>query len=80
MWLHSINMLIHNIKTNTFCLKRLVISYCFYKGLSAIDYDGVLSFETSPVLKSFPPELREDALRMIYKIGRYFGEKIETLH
>ena len=52
----------------------------FVKGLSAIGYDGVLSFETSPVLKSFPPELREDALRMIYKIGRYFGEKIETLH
>ena len=31
-------MLIHNIKTNTFCLKRLVISYCFHKGLSMKRY------------------------------------------
>ena len=50
----------------------------FVKGLKTIGYEGVLSFETSPVLKSFPQELREDALRMIYKIGCYFGEKIET--
>jgi sugar phosphate isomerase/epimerase len=49
----------------------------FLKGLSAIGYDGVISFETSPVLKSFPPELREDALRLIYKIGCYFGEKVD---
>ena len=43
------------------------------KGLKAIGYDGVLSFETSPVLKSFPEELRGEALRMIYRIGCYLG-------
>ena len=45
----------------------------FVKGLKAIGYDGVLSFETSPVLKSFPEELRGEALRMIYRIGCYLG-------
>ncbi len=45
----------------------------FMKGLKAIGYDGVLSFETSPVLKSFPEELRGEALRMIYRIGCYLG-------
>ena len=49
----------------------------FINGLKKIDYHGVLNFETAPVLESFPAELKEEALRMIGTIGRYFGEKIE---
>jgi sugar phosphate isomerase/epimerase len=44
----------------------------FIRGLSAIGFDGVLSFETAPVLTAFPDELKEEALRMIAGIGRYF--------
>lgn len=46
----------------------------FVNGIRKIEYDGVLSFETAPVLKSFPPQLRYEALNMIYKIGCYFAE------
>ncbi len=46
------------------------------KGLKEIGYDGVLSFETAPVLDCFPEELKEDALQMISKIGRYFSSRI----
>lgn len=49
----------------------------FIRGLQNIRYDKVLSFETAPVLTAFPYELKEEALRMIAKIGRYFGEKGE---
>jgi sugar phosphate isomerase/epimerase len=45
----------------------------FIRGLKAINFDGVLSFETAPVLTAFPDELKEEALRMIAGIGRYFG-------
>ena len=48
----------------------------FIRGLRAIHFDKVLSFETAPVLTSFPDELKEDALQMISKIGRYFSEQI----
>ena len=48
----------------------------FVRGLRAISFDKVLSFETAPVLTSFPPELREDALKMIAKIGKYFSNQI----
>jgi sugar phosphate isomerase/epimerase len=48
----------------------------FIRGLKAINFDGVLSFETAPVLTAFPDELKEEALRMIAGIGRYFGGKI----
>ncbi|MCR5012744.1 MAG: TIM barrel protein [Lachnospiraceae bacterium] len=45
-------------------------------GLKEIRFDGVLSFETAPVLDCFPGELKEDALQMISKIGRYFAGRI----
>jgi sugar phosphate isomerase/epimerase len=49
----------------------------FIRGLRAVRFDKVLSFETAPVLSSFPKELREDALGMIARIGQYFGGKLE---
>lgn len=49
----------------------------FIRAMRKIEYRGVLNFETAPVLKSFPPEMREDALRMIANTGRYFAKKIE---
>ncbi len=48
----------------------------FVRGLRAIGFDGVLNFETAPVLTAFPEELREDALRLIARIGRYLGGQI----
>lgn len=44
----------------------------FVRGLKNICFDGTLSFETAPVLQAFPPELKEEALRLICKIGEYF--------
>ena len=49
----------------------------FIRGLRAIHFDGVLSFETAPVLTAFPQELKEEALGFIAKIGNYFAEEIE---
>lgn len=49
----------------------------FVRGMRKIGFDQVLSFETAPVLTSFPEEMRMDALSMIARIGRYFKEKIE---
>jgi sugar phosphate isomerase/epimerase len=49
----------------------------FIRGLRAINFDGVLSFETAPVLTAFPDELKEEALGMIAGIGRYFGGKLD---
>ncbi len=46
-------------------------------GLKEIRFDGVLSFETAPVLDCFPEELKEDALQLIAKIGRYFADRLE---
>lgn len=48
----------------------------FVKGLRNIHYDGAISFETAPVLSSFPYEMQEDVLRLIAKIGKYFKESI----
>lgn len=48
----------------------------FIAGLRGIDFDGVLSFETAPVLSAFPEEMKADALRLIAATGRYFKEKI----
>jgi sugar phosphate isomerase/epimerase len=48
----------------------------FIRGLRSSGFDGVLSFETAPVLSSFPEELRGDVLRFIAAIGRYFSRKI----
>jgi sugar phosphate isomerase/epimerase len=49
----------------------------FLRGLRAIHFDGVLNFETAPVLTSFPEELKQDALKFLVRIGRYFAEQIE---
>lgn len=48
----------------------------FVRGLKKIGFDGVLSFETAPVLTAFPEELKEDTLKFIAKIGAYFKDKV----
>ena len=48
----------------------------FIKGLRNVNFDGVLNFETGPVLNTFPPELKKAALEMIAKIGKYFSNEI----
>lgn len=48
----------------------------FIKGLKEIGYDKVLSFETAPVLTSFPDEIKLDVLNFINKIGIYFMNQI----
>lgn len=48
----------------------------FIRGLRNINFDKVLSFETAPVLTVFPNEMKENALRFIGEIGRFFSEKI----
>lgn len=49
----------------------------FVRGLKNIEFTGTLSFETAPVLSSFPEELKMDALGMIEKIGNYFAKRLE---
>ncbi len=49
----------------------------FIRALALAGYDGVLNFETSPVLKSFPEVLQDDALHLLARIGEYFGESIQ---
>lgn len=49
----------------------------FIRGLRNIGFDKVLSFETAPVLSSFPKELNKDALELISRIGKYFVKKVE---
>ena len=49
----------------------------FLRGLKAVDYKGVLSFETAPVLTSFPEEMKQEALRFIASIGQYFAGKLK---
>ena len=51
----------------------------FIRGLKNIKFDNVLSFETAPVLSSFPKEMKQDVLGFIANIGRYFAEKIECI-
>ena len=51
----------------------------FIQGMADIDFDGVLSFETAPVLSAFPEEMKADALRLIAATGRYFKDKINLL-
>lgn len=48
----------------------------FYRGLAKIKYQGAINFETSPVLSSFPMEMREEVLGFIQKIGAYMGNQI----
>ena len=49
----------------------------FIRGLRDIQFDGVLNFEASPVVSSFPVEMRDDVLRFLVKIGEYFAAEIE---
>lgn len=49
----------------------------FIKGLSIIKFDGVLNFETAPVLTSFPTEIKADVLGFINRIGKYFLDEID---
>lgn len=48
------------------------------RGLKKIGFDGVLSFETAPVLASFPEEMNMDVLSLIARIGEYFSEAIRN--
>lgn len=49
----------------------------FVKGLKRIRFNNVLSFETAPVLTAFPDVMKEDVLKFIADIGRYFSEALE---
>lgn len=51
----------------------------FIAGLREIKFDGVLSFETAPVLTSFPDDLKDDVLIFINKIGQYLKQQIEMI-
>ncbi|MDE7282080.1 MAG: TIM barrel protein, partial [Lachnospiraceae bacterium] len=48
----------------------------FVSGLKKIQYNGVLSFETAPVLTTFPKAMKHEVLGFIANIGRYFAEEI----
>lgn len=50
----------------------------FTRGLKNIGFDGVLSFETGPVLSTFPEQLKEETLAFICKIGVYLYERITS--
>lgn len=52
----------------------------FINGLRKVNYRNVISFETAPVLQSFPVEMKEDVLGFIAKIGTYFIKRIEMEH
>lgn len=49
----------------------------FIQALRDINFNGVLSFETAPVLDAFPPEMKFEVLCFINKIGKYLAEKIK---
>lgn len=49
----------------------------FVRGLCAIGFDKVLSFETAPVVSAFPKDMKEDVLTFIARIGRHFAESLE---
>lgn len=48
------------------------------RGLTAIKFDGVLSFETAPVLKAFPKEMKYETLKFIASIGAYWKGELLT--
>jgi len=50
----------------------------FIRGLRNIKFDKVLSFETAPVLTSFPDVMKQDTLGFIARIGQYFASEIEA--
>lgn len=45
----------------------------FVRGLQKVPYRGTLSFETAPVLSAFPEALKQDALKLIARVGTYFA-------
>ncbi len=49
----------------------------FLRGLRAIRFHQVLSFETAPALTAFPEELKMETLRFIAQIGKYFASELE---
>lgn len=50
----------------------------FVRGLRAIRFDKVLSFETAPVLDSFPGEMKSEALAFIARIGEWFSRQLSS--
>lgn len=48
----------------------------FLKGLTAIEYDGVINFETYRAMFNFPKELHPQVLSLIAATGRYFSKQI----
>ncbi len=49
----------------------------FIRGLQNISFQGVLSFETAPVLTAFPEVMKRDTLAFIARIGEYFAGRLE---
>lgn len=49
----------------------------FIRGLCNIRFNKVLSFETAPVLSTFPEEMKETVLGFIAQIGQFFAEKVD---
>ena len=49
----------------------------FTKALKDTGFDGVLSFETAPVLNAFPAEMKPAVLKLIYETGVYLSGEIE---
>lgn len=49
----------------------------FVRGLRNIHFDKILSFETAPVLKAYPEQLKQDALSLIFRIGEYFSHSVD---
>lgn len=47
------------------------------RGLKKIEFNGVLNFEASPVVSSFPKELRVEVLRFLVKIGEDFVARVK---
>ncbi len=48
----------------------------FLSGLKAIEYDGVISFETFRCMNNYPKFIQNQILSMIYHLGRYFISRI----
>ena len=49
----------------------------FMRALKEIGYKGNLSFETHQGIKHLPDEVKQDGIRLISSIGRYFRKNIE---
>ena len=51
----------------------------FVRGLGKVGFNDVLSFETAPVLETFPEEMKQDALGFIARIGEYFAGRMDKI-